>query len=894
MSEARSGSSAGVRILTGFAPGAPAALAVLLALGAMAAPRELGGESRLIDDWALLVRLARDWALLARTLGFAALIGALSVALALPAAWALRRVGARWWALLVAPLLLPAPLVYASWGLLRAPGTAMARLVERDAPSIGPLVSSAHAVLGLALWAWPLALIVLAPAALRIDPGAMDALRMSGAGMVRRACEVIGQMRGAVLGAAGLVALVMLGSAAPLHLAQVQTWAIVVWRELDATGGGAGTRAVWLAALPLLVVAAVGGALGARSAGARESDMQREPGGGDPGIRARWIGAAALVWSMSALAPIALMLFNLREARSLARVWAIMGEGARSSALTAAIVLAMTFAVGVVTAVCAARGRGHRTALIARWSVGAWIALALVPGVLVGAALLSASRLDGLRWLGDTRAGVVVAHLVRFGAVGALAGWWLARAEPGALVDQRSLVGSAGLAVWWATVGRAGAPALAGAACACAVLSVGEIESAVILTPPGSGNLARTLLQQLHYLRMEELVAAGAQLMTIGLGVGLLVTMLAGRSFSRWRPSARTSSATLLLAGASLLLTSGPIGCSDNATSADAPGPLRVERVIGEVGSQPGQFLAPRAIDSDGSSLWVIDKTGRVQRVGADGSGRGAFELPKFDRGFPVGVTCGPDGLVYIADTHEHRVLVGRPLPESGGAAGPALELVAQWGDYGMGPGEFIYTTDVAIVPARDGRTPERIYVGEYGGNDRVSVFDADRRFLFSFGRAGSSARADAVEFDRPQALLWDAARSRLYVSDSSNHRIGVFTPDGALLRWVGRAGLDGDALTPGAGGPGRGPGEFNYPYGLALLRDGSLLVVEMGNNRVQRIDPDTGRSLSIAGRPGRAEGELAQPWGVALLGDRAVALDTGNHRALIFDPDRMPPGGRE
>ena len=84
---------------------------------------------------------------------------------------------------------------------------------------------------------------------------------------------------------------------------------------------------------------------------------------------------------------------------------------------------------------------------------------------------------------------------------------------------------------------------------------------------------------------------------------------------------------------------------------------------------------------------------------------------------------------------------------------------------------------------------------------------------------------------------------------------------------------------------PGDGEGEFNYPYGLALMDDGSVLVSEFGASRVQRIDPATGARLGAWGRPGRGTGELACPWGVASIGDIAYVLDSMNHRVAAFRP---------
>ena len=203
-------------------------------------------------------------------------------------------------------------------------------------------------------------------------------------------------------------------------------------------------------------------------------------------------------------------------------------------------------------------------------------------------------------------------------------------------------------------------------------------------------------------------------------------------------------------------------------------------------------------------------------------------------------------------------------------------QLLRSFGSYGKDPGQFIYPTDVAVITGADGVTPQRIYVSEYGGNDRICAFDGEARFLFSFGAFGSSADPGQIEFNRPQSLA--VARdpkgtpSELVVTDSRNHRLGRFTLDGALIAWIGSPDTPGDAL-----------GQFLYPYGIALLADGTALISEYGNNRVQRIDLASGRGLQVWGRPGRGDGDLATPWGIAVIGDRTFVLDTGNNRLVSF-----------
>ena len=97
--------------------------------------------------------------------------------------------------------------------------------------------------------------------------------------------------------------------------------------------------------------------------------------------------------------------------------------------------------------------------------------------------------------------------------------------------------------------------------------------------------------------------------------------------------------------------------------------------------------------------------------------------MPKSDRGKPVGATVSPTGDLVVADTHEHRVVCFSPTGET----------LWTLGGYGKDDGEFIYPTDIAFAP--DGR----IFIAEYGGNDRIQVFDATRRFLYKFGSCGTA-----------------------------------------------------------------------------------------------------------------------------------------------------------
>ncbi|MEL6328495.1 MAG: hypothetical protein AAFR38_02440 [Planctomycetota bacterium] len=334
--------------------------------------------------------------------------------------------------------------------------------------------------------------------------------------------------------------------------------------------------------------------------------------------------------------------------------------------------------------------------------------------------------------------------------------------------------------------------------------------------------------------------------------------------------------------------------------SAPAGGAIEVSRVLGEPGSSPGQLAYARAIAADldpsGSGrLVVIDKSARIQILDAEtGDLIDGWRTPARELGKPVGITIGPhptkpaERALWVGDTHYHRVLVYEfREPPSDRFEFEPREPILSFGEFGRDPGQFIYVTDVAVLPSGDPASPvARVYVGEYGDNDRVTVFeptgDPKRPFepAFEFGSFGSEpgtpGRRDGIGFIRPQAVELDLARRELLISDAVNHRLGRFTLDGELIAWIdGTAGFLDAGATPPA---------LRYPYGMTVLEDGEILLAEFGGGRIRHLDLDSGETLGIYGEPGRGDGQLASPWGVEAIGREAFALDSASGRVLVFE----------
>lgn len=131
-----------------------------------------------------------------------------------------------------------------------------------------------------------------------------------------------------------------------------------------------------------------------------------------------------------------------------------------------------------------------------------------------------------------------------------------------------------------------------------------------------------------------------------------------------------------------------------------------------------------------------------------------------------------------------------------------------------------------------------------------------------------------------------------LYVCEVQNHRVwrvDLSSGRAEVVAGNGQRGYRGD------GGPAI-EAAMNEPYEVRFDRAGNLLVVEMQNHLVRRVDAKTGRVSTVAGT-GRAgfsgdggqarQAQLRTPHSIALDGeDRIYIADIGNHRIRRVNRD--------
>jgi sugar lactone lactonase YvrE len=326
-------------------------------------------------------------------------------------------------------------------------------------------------------------------------------------------------------------------------------------------------------------------------------------------------------------------------------------------------------------------------------------------------------------------------------------------------------------------------------------------------------------------------------------------------------PAAATGvSVVAVVAGAALAVA--PAG----AAVATTPAPAGV--VVGR------DVFWPAAVDTDPAGRPVVVESGQPELgqtdvlrldpgdvVGvpvAGGSGSGL-------RNYPSGVAVDAAGLVYVADTYNHRVLrfdgPGRPgtLVAGGPGTGP--------GNLGAGLDRLNTPTKIQVDAAG------RLYVVDTT-NDRVVRWDpgAGAGVVVAGGR-GRGTAADQLTLP---AGLHVGPDGTVDVADTQNHRV---------VRWA--PGATRGVVMAGGNGAGAGPGQLRGPAGVAVDTEGRVLVADTQNHRVVRWVSGAGSGEVVAGGTrGAGLDQLDQPTDVLALGGEAfVVTDRRNERVLRFGP---------
>ena len=155
--------------------------------------------------------------------------------------------------------------------------------------------------------------------------------------------------------------------------------------------------------------------------------------------------------------------------------------------------------------------------------------------------------------------------------------------------------------------------------------------------------------------------------------------------------------------------------------------------------------------------------------------------------------------------------------------------------------------------------------------NRRIQKFTSSGGYITQWGSAGSGDGqfgADAFPNTGPRGVATDSS-DNVYVVDSGNNRIQKFDPDGNFItKW---------------GSAGSGDGQFSEPVGVATDSFGNVFVADSGNNRIQKFEPD-GTFMTKWGSPGSGDGQFFHPVSVAISQFAVYVVDQGNDRIQGFN----------
>jgi sugar lactone lactonase YvrE len=159
--------------------------------------------------------------------------------------------------------------------------------------------------------------------------------------------------------------------------------------------------------------------------------------------------------------------------------------------------------------------------------------------------------------------------------------------------------------------------------------------------------------------------------------------------------------------------------------------------------------------------------------------------------------------------------------------------------------------------------------------NQRIRRLDLKTRRLTTIagngekGYRGDGGLAQDASLNMPHELRFDA-KGDLYIAERDNHVIRRVDMKTGLISTVAGTGAPGFS---GDGGPGT-KAQLRQPHSLLFDRDGTLLICDIGNQRIRRLHVDTGVIETYAGTgEAAATPEGAPVHGTPLKGPRTLAM---------------------
>jgi PKD repeat protein/uncharacterized protein YjiK len=249
--------------------------------------------------------------------------------------------------------------------------------------------------------------------------------------------------------------------------------------------------------------------------------------------------------------------------------------------------------------------------------------------------------------------------------------------------------------------------------------------------------------------------------------------------------------------------------------------------------------------------------------------------------------TFGVTEEAYIADTQHLNRPNGLFIDDS-----DSLYVVEEWGSrmlkYRTLDGANLLSIGVAGLQNRGEYSfdhPQDVAVDSSGyiwvvDRHRAAQYDAGGGFLQELPPDDPwNSGSDNTHFDTPRGIAFDSA-GRMYIADSENHRIQIYSFSGGDPVYSTTIGVTGVSGTDN--------GHFHRPSQIVFDSSGRLYVTDVRNSRVQRCTYAGGWACTTfhgTGTQGGNPDELSWAYGLAIdSADNIYIADNGNGRVKRCD----------
>lgn len=218
----------------------------------------------------------------------------------------------------------------------------------------------------------------------------------------------------------------------------------------------------------------------------------------------------------------------------------------------------------------------------------------------------------------------------------------------------------------------------------------------------------------------------------------------------------------------------------------------------------------------------------------------------------PRALAFDKDGKLLIVDSKNNRIVVQK---RDG-------SLVKRFGHLGTAKGDFREPCGIAVNSKGAVYVADTFYTLDPAGGlpwGRIQKFDDD----YDFKALLSKPEDGPSDFFGPRAVAVDPS-DRVWVSDTGNHRLLVYGPDGKFLKALGQKGS--------------GNLEFIEPFGMGFDSNGNAYVADRLNFRIQVINKAFGFVRAFKVDAWEATQINQEPY---------VAVDNARSLVWISDPTK-------